>query len=81
MDDPLTGHMSVLGAFIMLVNLINRPTSKLFTVSEFLIAVCCCISQVDKHIRRLDSDLARFEAELKERSVDGSREGRQYHLL
>lgn len=32
---------------------------------------------VDKHIRRLDSDLARFEAELKERSVDGSRDGQK----
>lgn len=30
---------------------------------------------VDKHIRRLDSDLARFEAELKERSSEGSRDG------
>ena len=27
-----------------------------------------CQSQVDKHIRRLDSDLARFEAEIKEKA-------------
>jgi inhibitor of growth protein 4 len=30
----------------------------------------CLHEQVDKHIRRLDSDLARFEAELKEKALD-----------
>lgn len=29
-------------------------------------------SQVDKHIRKLDSDLARFEAELKEKSMNAT---------
>jgi len=28
---------------------------------------CTLFPQVDKHIRRLDADLARFEAELKEK--------------
>jgi len=32
-----------------------------------------CI-QVDKHIRRLDSDLARFEAELKEKALESTSE-------
>jgi hypothetical protein len=35
-------------------------------------------SQVDKHIRRLDSDLARFEAELKEKALDTNVES-EYH--
>ena len=30
------------------------------------IAVCFILLQVDKHIRKLDFDLARFEADLKE---------------
>ncbi|CAM9251392.1 unnamed protein product, partial [Lampetra fluviatilis] len=30
---------------------------------------------VDKHIRRLDADLARFEAELKEKQLEGDYEG------
>lgn len=28
--------------------------------------------QVDKHIRRLDTDLARFEADLKEKQIESS---------
>ena len=28
------------------------------------------MKQVDKHIRKLDADLARFEAELKEKPLD-----------
>ncbi len=35
---------------------------------EFCILQSICL-QVDKHIRKLDSDLARFEAELKEKSL------------
>lgn len=34
-----------------------------------LFAVCL---QVDKHIRRLDTDLARFEADLKEKQIESS---------
>lgn len=30
------------------------------------------LSQVDKHIRRLDTDLARFEADLKEKQIESS---------
>lgn len=39
----------------------------------FFCEVTCSsvLSQVDKHIRRLDADLARFEADLKDR-MDGS---------
>jgi hypothetical protein len=29
--------------------------------------------QVDKHIRRLDSDLARFEAEIQDKALSNSR--------
>ena len=29
-------------------------------------------TQVDKHIRRLDTDLARFEADLKEKQIESS---------
>ena len=34
---------------------------------RFLVCCCCCCVglKVDKHIRRLDADLARFENELK----------------
>lgn len=31
-----------------------------------------CFSQVDKHIRRLDTDLARFEADLKEKQIEST---------
>jgi hypothetical protein len=31
--------------------------------------------QVDKHIRKLDSDLARFEAELKEKNRGSPKQG------
>lgn len=31
-----------------------------------------CILQVDKHIRRLDTDLARFEADLKEKQIEST---------
>ena len=31
-----------------------------------------CIFQVDKHIRRLDTDLARFEADLKEKQIEST---------
>lgn len=31
----------------------------------------CCL-QVDKHIRRLDTDLARFEADLKEKQIEST---------
>lgn len=37
----------------------------------------CCknfffVLQVDKHIRRLDTDLARFEADLKEKQIEST---------
>lgn len=31
-----------------------------------------CFLQVDKHIRRLDTDLARFEADLKEKQIEST---------
>lgn len=31
-----------------------------------------CFSKVDKHIRRLDTDLARFEADLKEKQIEST---------
>ena len=31
-----------------------------------------CLLQVDKHIRRLDTDLARFEADLKEKQIEST---------
>lgn len=41
--------------------------------------ICTAISllkffclQVDKHIRRLDTDLARFEADLKEKQIEST---------
>lgn len=30
-------------------------------------------SQVDKHIRKLDSDLARFEAEIQDKAISATR--------
>ena len=30
------------------------------------------LPQVDKHIRRLDTDLARFEADLKEKQIEST---------
>lgn len=30
------------------------------------------VLQVDKHIRRLDTDLARFEADLKEKQIEST---------
>lgn len=39
------------------------PTTSLFKF---------CFSQVDKHIRRLDTDLARFEADLKEKQIEST---------
>lgn len=33
---------------------------------------CTSSPQVDKHIRRLDTDLARFEADLKEKQIESS---------
>lgn len=30
------------------------------------------VTQVDKHIRRLDTDLARFEADLKEKQIEST---------
>lgn len=51
----------------------NRPTvlnvHKLFTTVSLL---KCCFLQVDKHIRRLDTDLARFEADLKEKQIEST---------
>lgn len=35
----------------------------------------CCVfryNKVDKHIRRLDTDLARFEADLKEKQIEST---------
>lgn len=32
----------------------------------------CSFLQVDKHIRRLDTDLARFEADLKEKQIEST---------
>jgi hypothetical protein len=34
--------------------------------------IYCLFLQVDKHIRRLDSDLARFEAEIQEKAAASS---------
>lgn len=31
-----------------------------------------CFFKVDKHIRRLDTDLARFEADLKEKQIEST---------
>jgi len=45
-----------------------RGSNNLLYVRMLLCCLCCVMSlQVDKHIRRLDADLARFEAELKEK--------------
>ena len=38
-----------------------------------LMCVVCLVLQVDKHIRRLDADLARFEQELKEKALSGKK--------
>lgn len=38
-------------------------------LSNSSICMVKCSLQVDKHIRKLDADLARFEADLKEKSV------------
>jgi len=32
-----------------------------------------CTLQVDKHIRKLDSDLARFEAEIQDKAISATR--------
>lgn len=40
----------------------NQPCTSYFFLS----------TQVDKHIRRLDTDLARFEADLKEKQIESS---------
>lgn len=32
-----------------------------------------CTFQVDKHIRKLDSDLARFEAEIQDKAISATR--------
>lgn len=44
------------------------------------ILICVCLStlnlsrsQVDKHIRKLDSDLARFEAEIQDKAISATR--------
>ena len=34
--------------------------------------MCYALPQVDKHIRRLDTDLARFEADLKEKQIEST---------
>lgn len=34
--------------------------------------LCVLLLQVDKHIRRLDTDLARFEADLKEKQIEST---------
>ena len=45
----------------------------------FVFVICLLHSdnnlQVDKHIRKLDADLARFEAELKEKANDSKKDG------
>lgn len=40
-------------------------------ISTTVSLLICCL-QVDKHIRRLDTDLARFEADLKEKQIEST---------
>ncbi len=55
------------------VNMSDRPT--VLNVREISSAISLlkfCFLQVDKHIRRLDTDLARFEADLKEKQIEST---------
>lgn len=52
---------------------IDRPA--VLNVREICSAISLlkfCFLQVDKHIRRLDTDLARFEADLKEKQIEST---------
>jgi inhibitor of growth protein 5 len=64
---------------IQTYELVSTTSMTLFSLDLMLssnsvastVYLCVCL-QVDKHIRRLDSDLARFEAEIQEKAAASS---------
>lgn len=62
----------MLGSMVGLGN--HRPCLHLLCCLRTALHLCLLFPcpQVDKHIRRLDTDLARFEADLKEKQIESS---------